>query len=167
MKKLQVKIKDKNYKFELRQSDGHLYIRQNGSEHEADLVRLSNNRYSLIIGGRSHEIGVEHIPDGYTINKGSRSASFHVEDYELARVKKAAGIDDGQKTRSVLAPMPGLIVHIHAKPGDEVKKGDSLLVMEAMKMENDIKSPMAGKIKTISVSPKQSVDKGRVLVEFE
>jgi biotin carboxyl carrier protein len=167
MKKVQVNIKDKNYLFELRQSDGSLYIRKNGSEHKADLVRLSNNRYSMIIGGRSHDIGVEHLPGGYAISRGARSSNFQVEDYELARMKKAAGIDDGGKIKDVAAPMPGLIVSISCAAGDEIKKGDSLLVMEAMKMENEIKSPLAGKIKTVKVSSRQSVDKGQVMVEFE
>lgn len=167
MKKVQVNIEDKTYQFELRQSDGNLFIKQNGSERMADLVRLKNNRYSLIIGGRSHEIGVDHLPDGYAISRGARSASFRVEDYELAKMKKAAGIDIGQKIKNVSAPMPGLIVNIQCAAGDEVKKGDPLLVMEAMKMENEIKSPLAGKVKTINVAPRQSVDKGQVLVEFE
>ena len=151
----------------MRQSNGCLFIGRNGFERKADLVRLRNNRYSLIIGGHSHEIGVEHLPDGYTISRGARSGHFRVEDYELARMKKAAGIDIGQKVKNMAAPMPGLIVNIQCAPGDEVKKGDPLLVMEAMKMENEIKSPLAGKIKAINVSPRQSVDKGQVLVEFE
>jgi len=167
MKKVQVNIEDKSYQFELRQSNGSLFIRQNGSEHKADLVRLGNNRYSLIIGGRSHEIGVEHLPDGYAISRGARSASFRVEDYELAKIKKAAGIDVSRKIKNLPAPMPGLIVNIQCAPGDEVKKGDPLLVMEAMKMENEIKSPLTGKIKAINVAPRQSVDKGQVMVEFE
>jgi acetyl/propionyl-CoA carboxylase alpha subunit len=167
VKKIQVNTEDKNYRFELRQSDGNLYIRQNGSEHKADLIRLGNNRYSLIIGGRSHEIGVQHLSDGYIVSEGSRTGNFRVEDYELARLKKAAGIDDSQKVKKVLAPMPGLIVSIRCAPGDDVTKGAPLLVMEAMKMENDIKSPLTGKIKAVHVEPRQSVDKGLVMVEFE
>lgn len=167
MKKVQVNTEDKNYQFELRRSDGNLYIRQNGSEHKADLIRLGNNRYSLIIGGHSHEIGVEYLSDGYVVSMGSRAGSFRVEDYELARLKKAAGIDDRQKIKKILAPMPGLIVSIGCAPGDDVKKGAPLLVMEAMKMENDIKSPLTGVIKAVHVEPHQSVDKGQVMVEFE
>jgi biotin carboxyl carrier protein len=167
MKKIQVNIEDKKFLFELRQSDGSLYIRQNGTEHKADLIRLGNNRYSLILGGRSHDIGVDHRPDGYAISRGARSADFRVEDYELARMKKAAGIDDASKINNVSAPMPGMIVSLSCSPGDKVGKGDPLMVMEAMKMENDIKSPLAGKIKTVKVAAGQNVDKGQVLVEFE
>ncbi len=167
MKKVQVNIEDKSFQFELRQSDGKLCIKRNGAEQAVDLVRLKNNRYSLLIGGRSYEFGVENGPDGYTISTGSRSGRVRVEDYELARMKKAAGIDDGHKLKRVLAPMPGLILHVHRGPGDKVNKGEPLLVMEAMKMENDIKSPMIGTIKAIHVEAAQSVEKGQLLVEFE
>jgi len=167
MKKVQVNSRNGDFQFELRQSEGKLYIKRNGSEQRADLVRLNNNRYSLILGGKSHEIGVEHMADGYTITTGARSADFRVEDYELARLKKAAGIDDEAALKQVAAPMPGLIVDVVCQPGDEVNKGQPLLVMEAMKMENDIKSPIAGRIKSVKVSPRESVDKGTIMIEFE
>jgi acetyl/propionyl-CoA carboxylase alpha subunit len=167
MKKVQVNIQDKTYKFELRQADGKVQIKRNGSEHAADLVRLRSNRYSLIIDGRSYEFGLEHNGDGYTISLGSRSGLVRVEDYELARIKKAAGIDDGARVKKITAPMPGLIVRVNRQAGDEVKRGEALVVMEAMKMENDIKSPLAGKIRNINVSPGESVEKGHLLVEFE
>ncbi len=167
MKKVQVSIEDKIFQFELRQSDGKIHIKRNGAEHIVDLVRLKNNRYSLLIGGRSYEFGVENGPEGYTISTGSRSGRVHVEDYELARMKRAAGIDDRLTLKRVTAPMPGLIVRVHRQPGDEALKGEPLVVMEAMKMENDIRSPMAGKIKTVTVAAGQSVEKGQLLVEFE
>jgi biotin carboxyl carrier protein len=167
MKKIQVNINGRTYQFELRQENDRLFIRQNGDEYSADLVRLSSNRYSLIVGGHSHEIGAVPSDGGYAISSGSRSAEFLVEDYEIARLKKAAGIDDRARSKNIAAPMPGLIVRLNFEPGDEVKKGDALLVMEAMKMENDIKSPLAGKVKSISVTVGESVDKGQTLVEFE
>ena len=63
--------------------------------------------------------------------------------------------------------MPGLIVAVNCGVGDMAKPGQPLLIMEAMKMENDIKAPVAGTIKKISVTVGQSVDKGQMLVEFE
>jgi len=67
----------------------------------------------------------------------------------------------------VKAPMPGLVLNIIAKAGDEVKKGDPLLILEAMKMENIIKSPIDGIIKAIHVEEKQAIDKNKLMVEFE
>jgi biotin carboxyl carrier protein len=69
--------------------------------------------------------------------------------------------------RDIGAPMPGLILDVVVAEGEEVKKGDKLLVLEAMKMENIIKSPGDGKIKTISVAKGESVDSGQKLILFE
>jgi acetyl/propionyl-CoA carboxylase alpha subunit len=167
MKKIQVNTQDKSFRFELRQDGDRLFIKRDGAEHVADLVRLGNKRYSLILNGRSHEIGADFASDGYTIFSGFRSGRYVVEDYEIARMKKKAGIDDRAGLKIVSAPMPGLIVAVNCKPGDEIKKGEPLLVMEAMKMENDIRSPVAGKIEVVSVSAGENVDKGQTLVEFE
>jgi propionyl-CoA carboxylase alpha chain len=67
----------------------------------------------------------------------------------------------------VLAPMPGIILSITVKEGDEVNAGDTMLVLEAMKMENEIHAPRAGKIKKVHVSAGAEVRSGSVLVEFE
>ncbi|MCP4567460.1 MAG: biotin/lipoyl-binding protein [FCB group bacterium] len=82
-------------------------------------------------------------------------------------MKKRAGIEDGDKEKRLIAPMPGLIVGINCQAGQSAKRGEPLLIMEAMKMENDIKSPVAGKVKNIAVEVGQIVDKGQLLVEFE
>jgi len=167
MKKVQVDIQNKTFEFELQQTDGKVRIKRNGNEYTADLVRLRSNRYSLIIGGRSYEFGLDYDGDGYLISSGARSGSVRVEDFELAKIKKAAGIDDNVRIKKITAPMPGLIVRVNRQVGDNVKKGEALVVMEAMKMENDIKAPLAGTIKTINISAGQSVEKGHLLVEFE
>jgi len=66
----------------------------------------------------------------------------------------------------VKAPMPGLIIDLKIKAGDEVKKGDILLILEAMKMENILKSPGDGTVKEVKVKKGDSVEKSQVLVEF-
>jgi len=167
MRKLQVNSGTKTFQFELEHYNGHLYINENGSRKIVDIKRLGLNRYSVIIDGRSIEVGVRRSEEGYQIFKNSQSSNFIVEDYDVARIKKVAGIKDGVAAKNVLAPMPGLIVSIGCKGGDEIKKHDGLLVMEAMKMENDIKAPVSGKVKNIFVEAGQSVDKGQKLVEFE
>ena len=65
------------------------------------------------------------------------------------------------------APMPGLILDVQVKEGDEVKEGDYLLVLEAMKMENTLTAPRDGVVKSITVSKGQTVDKNRLLIEME
>lgn len=167
MQKIQVKNGQKTFQYELRNDNGKLYIKRNGTEHAVDLVRLDNNRYSMILDGRSHEIGIKHATDGYVVYSGYHADRFIVEDYEVARMKRKAGIEDSKKDNKLSAPMPGMIVSISCQPGDEVTKNQPLLVMEAMKMENDIKAPAAGKIKSVSINVGDNVDKNQVLVEFE
>jgi len=68
--------------------------------------------------------------------------------------------------KEIKAPMPGLILDLKVAPGDLVKKGDVVLILEAMKMENSIKSPGDGLVKAVNVSLKQSVEKNQVLIQF-
>ena len=68
---------------------------------------------------------------------------------------------------AVIAPMPGDIIEVFVEPGQEVSKGDSLCVLDAMKMKNIIRSPRQGRIAAVVVSPGQSVDYGTELVTFE
>lgn len=84
-------------------------------------------------------------------------------------VLAAMGLQDAltPKIDWVKAPMPGLVLDIKVNPGDAVKKGDTLLILEAMKMENAIKSPIDAVIKSVEVSPKQAVDKNAILVHFQ
>jgi biotin carboxyl carrier protein len=67
----------------------------------------------------------------------------------------------------VKSPLPGVVLRINFKEGDEVNRGDSLLVMEAMKMENNIYSELKGRVKSIKVQPGQSVLQGDILMEIE
>jgi biotin carboxyl carrier protein len=81
---------------------------------------------------------------------------------------KQLGMDNltANKVLQVKAPMPGLVLSLLVTEGDEVKKGDNLLVLEAMKMENMIKSPTDGIIKNIAVKPGDKVEKNEVLINF-
>lgn len=80
--------------------------------------------------------------------------------------KLGLGIIGEEDIRDVRAPMPGLILEVKVKAGDEVKKNDDLLVLEAMKMENTLKSPRAGTIQTVKVGQGDGVEKNQVLIQF-
>lgn len=167
MKKVQVTSEDKNWAFELQDDKGRLLIKNNGANHQVDLVPLEHNCFSFIIDGRSYTVGVDGSNNGYTVFLGSRSDKFAVEDFEIARVKRKAGIVDEDKSKQITAPMPGMIVSIACSEGDSVSKNQPLLIMEAMKMENDLKSPTSGVVKNISVTAGDNVNKGQLLIEFE
>lgn len=95
---------------------------------------------------------------------------FEVEalDERTRTIRDMAGTSAGPAgTMPIIAPMPGLIVRIAVTPGDEVQIGDGIVVMEAMKMENELRAVGPGRVKAVLVSAGQAVEKGAVLVEME
>ena len=86
---------------------------------------------------------------------------------DLLLVKMGINSTTSSEIRQIKAPMPGLILDINIATGTNVKKGDKLLVLEAMKMENIIKSPVDGTVKDVKVDLGESVNKNQLLVEFE
>ena len=141
-----------------------------GREREVIVHRLGETRSLMLIDSQSYEIDVRGNGAGgerVVFMRGTEIPVL-VEDYALAQMRKAAG-DSAQARREVLlkAPMPGLVVTVKVEPGQEVKTGDPLLIIEAMKMENVLKALVPGKVKTIHVKGGQSIEKDEKLIEFE
>jgi len=91
-----------------------------------------------------------------------------VEDKRLAKIKNVLGtVDITEKDSELKSPMPGLVSEIRIKEGDSVKSGQGIIVIEAMKMENELRAQHDGIIKFVHVQEKQSVDQDQLLVEFE
>ena len=106
---------------------------------------------SLVVGGRSHDIGLEPWSGGYRV-----LVAGHEFDVELS-----------ETTGRLTAPMPGRIVRLLAEPGQEVQAGQGLVVMEAMKMENELRSPRAGRVAEVHVRERQTIETGALLVVVE
>ena len=87
----------------------------------------------------------------------------------LDQLIKEMGFEIGasKQVNTIKAPMPGLILEVSVKEGQEVQENDPLLILEAMKMENSIVSPRSGKIKSVSAIQGAAVEKGQLLIEFE
>ncbi len=167
MKKIQATSADRTYDFELQKENGQWRVRHGHSVRTVDLVRRDGGRFSVVIDGWSYDMGFAVDKAHYTVYHRSRSESFLIEDYEMARLKAQTGLGQRVPERRLLAPMPGLIIQVMCRPGEIVEKGQALVVMEAMKMENNIKSPETGTIKTVHVESGRRVGKGQILVEFE
>ncbi|GAC1394084.1 MAG: hypothetical protein NVS4B11_36080 [Ktedonobacteraceae bacterium] len=128
-------------------------------------------RYSLIIEGKSYEVFARRITkadqkgsEAYEIQVAGQCFEVNVED---ERAKFLAGLTRSTATTgeaTVQAPMPGLVVGVPLEPGTTVEAGQTVVVLEAMKMENDLSSPIAGVIKEIRVNKGQTVDQGEVLM---
>ncbi len=98
---------------------------------------------------------------------GARHELQLLDEFEVLVEKLGLAAVSGQKMKEVLAPMPGMVLEIGVEVGQEIEAGAPLLILEAMKMENVIKSIGSGKVKEILVSQGQAVEKNQLLIEFE
>jgi biotin carboxyl carrier protein len=131
----------------------------------------TGGRFSLIIEGKSYEVFARRISksdeeDGqtYEIQIAGQRFEVYVEDEREKALAGAAKSPHASGEAMVRAPMPGLVVGIPLEVGTSVARGQAVIVLEAMKMENDLPSPIAGTIKEVRVSKGQAVNQGDVLV---
>jgi glutaconyl-CoA/methylmalonyl-CoA decarboxylase subunit gamma len=148
------------------------------AEYEVDAADLGGGRRSLLIGGRQHEVAVHPLPpppgatghqDGrYRVSRGAARPAVEVEIRDplthLARQSHASAAGGGR--RQVTALMPGRVVAILAPEGTEVAAGQGVVVLEAMKMENEIAAEHGGVVKTMFVQEGQAVDGSEPLFEI-
>jgi biotin carboxyl carrier protein len=135
-----------------------------------DLVATASG-YHVVHQGRSYDITVlrAHNPEkSYQFRINGQVYEVRVQD-ELDQLMRRLGLDkpSGPKINQIKAPMPGLVLKLFAEVGQTVQKGESVLILEAMKMENVIKAPGDGKIKSVSVQQGSPVEKNQVLIELE
>ena len=128
-------------------------------------------RYSLLIAGKSYEVFARSITRPEAKNGQTYEIFINGQRFEVAtedeRARALTGLIKGNAHTSeatIYAPMPGLVIGMPLEVGAEVKAGQSVIVLEAMKMENDLSSPIHGRIKEILVNKGQTVDLGAALV---
>jgi pyruvate carboxylase subunit B len=123
----------------------------------------------LMLDGRPVVLSVESLGRGrWALTRAGDRQEVEVLDERTHHIRSLTGAGDHKKSVDVLkAPMPGLVVRVPVKAGDAVSAGTGLVVLEAMKMENELKAPSSTVIKTVRVAPGEAVEKGQVLLEFE
>ena len=163
-------------------------VRVNGAEHEVVLgregvthaggpvhVHLEGARAGtpvrlLTVGGKVHSVlARRHAERGrYTIWLDGYRYDVEALDERTRAIRALAG--DKEKARGpapLVAPMPGLVIRVSVKPGDQVASGQALVSIEAMKMENELRSQSAGTVKAVHATEGEAVEKGTILVELE
>lgn len=135
-----------------------------------DLKWMGDRKIHLIQGARSLEaelLAIDLEAKTLQIRLGHKTTTLQLKDrFDLLLEKMGMNSTGASSLKEIKAPMPGLILDLKVAPGDLVKKGDVVLILEAMKMENSIKSPGDGLVKAVNVSLKQSVEKNQVLIQF-
>ena len=132
-----------------------------GTAFEPTVEALGKGRYKVTLDGQTYEfrMAAGHVhEDGAALDLRIQRAKP-----ELVRAGGKGRRGDGR----IKPPMPGRIVEVQCKVGDEVKEGSPLVVLEAMKMQNDLKSPLAGIVTQVHVKPGQNVEAATVMVEIE
>jgi biotin carboxyl carrier protein len=154
--------------FELGEEKGNLTLDNNLVDW--DFVKISENKFHIIKNNQSYSAElIKYDAENKTFDIKVNGNIHHIkvkDRMDILLDKMGLGNTAGKKINEIKAPMPGLIVDIKVEIGMEVKKGDALMVLEAMKMENILKSPGDGVIKAIKVEKRQSVEKNQVLIVF-
>lgn len=161
-----ISTNNSSYKVE-KENDG---WKLNGENISIDQIQISETNYHIIKNDKTYDVDI------IKFNKEDKTALIKVNGtkYELKvadkfdELLKNLGMDSlaTKKVNNIKAPMPGLVLNILVEDGTVVKKGDALIVLEAMKMENILKSPTDGTVKKISVKKGVAVEKNQILIEF-
>jgi biotin carboxyl carrier protein len=147
--------------------DGRLLLIAGERQHEVDAVSLENGAVSMIIDGESYNVEFEERDDEVIVHLGDQLFRMDVADERRRRLKMARAGFSAEGRQLVTAPMPGKVVKILVKQGDSVTEGQGLVVVEAMKMENELKSPKAGKVVELFAKEGEAVEMNAKLVVVE
>jgi len=143
-------------------AQGRVAARIDDREILCDAVSIAPGLYSILIGGRSLEISIDAIPLGLLVHAGHREFQFEIRDPRAWRRGRGGSVElEGRQ--SITAPMSGKVVRTLVVQGQNVEAGQGILVVEAMKMQNEIRAPKAGLVEQLLVKEGQTVNSGELL----
>jgi len=162
----EVTIDGKDFRLELERKEGVWQCRLDGREIEMNAVLPRCDVLSILIDGKAYEVKREHTASDTHLWVGSVRYLAELRDPRSLRGRKGASADD-KGPKKILAPMPGKVVRMLVNQGQPVEAGQSILVVEAMKMQNEIKSPKKGMLQKIVAIEGGNVNAGDVLAIVE
>ncbi len=165
--KLWVTLEGRDEEVEFHAEGGRLWLEVEGRRLEADFHRLPDGEvYSLLVNGRSYEVRVVHTGNGIEVTRHGATVSVEVR-HPLEKLLQATQRDAaGTGGETITAPMPGLVVAIRVKPGERVAPGQSVVVVEAMKMQNELLAHRGGVVSEVLVAERATVGAGQILLKL-
>jgi biotin carboxyl carrier protein len=160
--KLEIELDGKTRTVELNRIGDRTQCILDGRPVEADVVEVSPSVYSILIDGQSFEARVESAATGLRVIVGGREYAAAVRNPRQWRRHRGVAAE-AEGRQQAIAPMPGKVVRVLVKAGDAVEAGQGLVVIEAMKMQNEVRSPKRGTIERLLVSEGQTINAGEVL----
>jgi biotin carboxyl carrier protein len=159
---------ERTYNVEIEEVGEYLYrVVIDGNEVLVDGRKTGRTNYSLIIDKQSFEVDVDIAEDEYRVLADGRTYHVRLVDERKTRL---GGLQSGVEPRGrqeIAVPMPGKIVAVLVTQGDRVEKGQGLVIVEAMKMENEVRSTISGEVKEIRIKAGETVEAGKVLLVVE
>jgi biotin carboxyl carrier protein len=161
---------NKEFKTELITKNNDITGTLNGKVFKADIIKVRDGVYHLLKDNVSYNLEVvKHIPEEKKlfVKINNTPYTLDIKD-KYDDLLHSLGLDAlaSKKVNDIKAPMPGMVLNVLVTEGQEVKKGDGLIVLEAMKMENILKSPTDGVIKKIAITKGVAVEKNQLLIQF-
>ena len=152
---------------EISGGDGRYRLTIGDRQWEVDARASAAGIYSLLIGGVSHVAAVVERDGTRVVDVDGKTYEVLVEERSRWIIRTHGGAAGGGRGQTLVAPLPGKITHIAVQAGAQVQAGDTLIVIEAMKMENEFKASAAGTVVEVRVQPGQAVNPGDTLVVIE
>ncbi len=139
-----------------------LRVRVDGRDHAIDILPEDGGDFSLLLDGRPFDVAL--LEGGRGVRVGDRVFAIEIDEARRFRTRLAAARPHGLGRETVAAPMPGLVVAVPVAPGDAVAAGQTVAVIEAMKMQNELVAESAGRVHEVRARPGQVVESGTPLV---
>ena len=160
--KLEVQIEGRAHLVELVQTRDLSRWFADGQSFAADAVEVSPAVYSVLLDGEAFEVRIDKVGAELRATVSGREHKIAIRDPREWK-KNRGGAAEAEGRQQVVAPMPGKVVRVLVTIGDQVQAGQGLMVVEAMKMQNEIRTPKSGKIERLSVREGQTVNAGEVV----
>jgi len=165
VKRYWVRVGEEEFEVDVDAPGDALLVTVAGRQHRVELTETVPSTYTLLVDGACHDLAIRGRPDPWTLLLDGRP--FAAEVARWRRGGSTGGPSAAMRSAEVRSPMPGLLIAVQVDEGGQVAMGQSLVIMEAMKMQMEIRAPHAGTVRRIHVAPGREIVAGQLLVTLE